>query len=75
MKVVERLFLNGITGQGGNQAINQRHQSSVAVLARTTPTETTRNERAPALAGIAADFAARGFLQERLTHENTLDFS
>ena len=75
MKVVEGLFFNRVDSQGRDRAENQRHQASAAVLTCAAPAETAWNERAPPLAGIAADFAVCWFLKECVTNEKAFDFS
>jgi hypothetical protein len=75
MKMVEGLFLDRVSGQRGNGTVDQRDQFSRAVLTRAAPPKTTWNDRAPALAGMAADFALRWLLQERFTNENRLNLS
>jgi len=70
--MVQRLFLDGVAGEGGDQAVDQRVEGSGKALARAAPAGLAGRQLTAPLAGEATHPVAGRFLQEGRVDETRI---
>lgn len=69
IEVVKGFLLNGVRGERGDSAVDERHQFPILMSSSPAPTQPAGNEFAPPLTGQAADSPLGRFLEQSWPNE------